>query len=159
MDKKTKVVCTIGPASEDKEMIKKLVNEGMNICRLNFSHGDYSEHGARIEKIRNVSKELKKPIGIMLDTKGPEIRLGEFENGGVQFEKGDVVTIVNDPTVMGTREKFAINVPEVFNDVKPGDFILMDDGKMRVDITEVNYGKDFKGVVANPHFLKSKKGG
>lgn len=158
MDKKTKVVCTIGPASEDKEMIKKLVNEGMNICRLNFSHGDYSEHGARIEKIRNVSKELKKPIGIMLDTKGPEIRLGEFENGGVQFEKGDVVTIVNDPTVMGTREKFAINVPEVFNDVKPGDFILMDDGKMRVDITEVNYGKDFKGVVANPHFLKSKKG-
>ncbi len=158
MDKKTKVVCTIGPASEDKEMIKKLVNEGMNICRLNFSHGDYSEHGARIEKIRNVSKELKKPIGIMLDTKGPEIRLGEFENGGVQFEKGDVVTIVNDPTVMGTRETFAINVPEVFNDVKPGDFILMDDGKMRVDITEVNRGKDFKGVVANPHFLKSKKG-
>ena len=158
MDKKTKVVCTIGPASEDKEMIKKLVNEGMNICRLNFSHGDYSEHGARIEKIRNVSKELRKPIGIMLDTKGPEIRLGEFENGGVQFEKGDVVTIVNDPTVMGTRETFAINVPEVFNDVKPGDFILMDDGKMRVDITEVNHGKDFKGVVANPHFLKSKKG-
>ncbi len=158
MDKKTKVVCTIGPASEDKEMIKKLVNEGMNICRLNFSHGDYAEHGARIEKIRNVSKDLKKPIGIMLDTKGPEIRLGEFENGGVQFEKGDVVTIVNDPTLMGTRESFAINVPEVFNDVKPGDFILMDDGKMRVDITEVNSGKDFKGVVANPHFLKSKKG-
>ncbi len=158
MDKKTKVVCTIGPASEDKEMIKKLVNEGMNICRLNFSHGDYSEHGARIEKIRNVSKDLKKPIGIMLDTKGPEIRLGEFENGGVQFEKGDVVTIVNDPDLKGTRESFAINVPEVFNDVKPGDFILMDDGKMRVDITEVNTGKDFKGVVANPHFLKSKKG-
>ena len=107
MDKKTKVVCTIGPASEDKEMIVKLVNEGMNICRLNFSHGDYTEHGNRIARIREVSKELKKPIGIMLDTKGPEIRLGEFENGGVQFEKGDEVTIVNDPTLQGTRESFA----------------------------------------------------
>lgn len=158
MDKKTKVVCTIGPASEDKDMIAKLVNEGMNICRLNFSHGDYSEHGGRIDRIRQVSKELKKPIGIMLDTKGPEIRLGEMENGGVQFEKGDEVTIVNDPTLVGTREKFAINVPEVFNDVKVGDYILMDDGKMRVDITEVTPGKEFKGVVTNPHFLKSKKG-
>ena len=114
MDKKTKVVCTIGPASEDKEMIVKLVNEGMNICRLNFSHGDYTEHGNRIARIREVSKELKKPIGIMLDTKGPEIRLGEFENGGVQFEKGDEVTIVNDPTLQGTRESFALSVPEVF---------------------------------------------
>ena len=158
MDKKTKVVCTIGPASEDKEMIVKLVNEGMNICRLNFSHGDYTEHGNRIARIREVSKELKKPIGIMLDTKGPEIRLGEFENGGVQFEKGDEVTIVNDPTLQGTRESFALSVPEVFNDVKAGDYILMDDGKMRVDITSVDTGKSFKGIVANPHFLKSKKG-
>lgn len=158
MDKKTKVVCTIGPVSENVEMITKLVNEGMNICRLNFSHGDYNEQGNRINLIRQVSKEQKKPIGIMLDTKGPEIRLGSFENGGVQFEKGDVVTIVNDPELLGTREKFAISVPEVFNDVRPGDFILMDDGKMRVDITEVTPGKDFKGVVANPHFLKSKKG-
>ena len=82
MDKKTKVVCTIGPASENPEMIAKLVEEGMNICRLNFSHGDYEEHGARIERIRQVSKEMKKPIGIMLDTKGPEIRLGKFEDGG-----------------------------------------------------------------------------
>ncbi len=139
-------------------MIAKLVEEGMNICRLNFSHGDYEEHGARIERIRQVSKEMKKPIGIMLDTKGPEIRLGKFEDGGVQFEKGDVVTIVNDAELLGNRARFAISVPEVFNDVKPGDFILMDDGKMRVDITEVTPGKEFKGIVANPHFLKSKKG-
>ena len=85
MDKKTKVVCTIGPVSENKEMLTKLVNEGMNIARLNFSHGDYEEHGNRIRLIREVSKELKKPIGILLDTKGPEIRLGMMENGGVQF--------------------------------------------------------------------------
>lgn len=158
MDKKTKVVCTIGPVSENKEMLTKLVNEGMNIARLNFSHGDYEEHGNRMRLIREVSKELKKPIGILLDTKGPEIRLGMMENGGVQFEKGDEVVIVNDPTVTGTREKFAITTPEIFNDVTKGDFILMDDGKMRVDITEVVPGKEIHGIVANPHFLKSKKG-
>ncbi len=75
MEKKTKIVCTIGPASENPEMIKKLVNEGMNIARLNFSHGSYEEQGARVKMVRDVSKELKKPIGILLDTKGPEIRL------------------------------------------------------------------------------------
>lgn len=87
MEKKTKIVCTIGPASENPEMIKKLVNEGMNIARLNFSHGSYEEQGDRIKMVRNVSKELNKPIGILLDTKGPEIRLGNFENGGVDFPK------------------------------------------------------------------------
>lgn len=158
MEKKTKVVCTIGPVSDNPEMIAKLVNEGMNIARLNFSHGDYEEQGNRIKMIREVSKELKKPIGILLDTKGPEIRLGQFENGGVQFEKGDVVTIVNDPALVGNRERFAITVPEVFNDVKAGDFILMDDGKLRVDIQSVVPGKEIVGVIANPHFLKSKKG-
>ena len=158
MDKKTKVVCTIGPASENKEMLTKLVNEGMNVARLNFSHGDYDEHLKRVNLIREVSKERKKPIGIMLDTKGPEIRLGVFEDGGVQLEKGDEVEIVNDPELVGTKERFALTVPEVFNDVKKGDYILMDDGKLRIDITEVNKGKSFKGIVANPHFLKSKKG-
>lgn len=158
MDKKTKVVCTIGPASENIPMITRLVEEGMNVARLNFSHGSYEEHKNRIDMIRQVSKELKKPIGILLDTKGPEIRLGEFENGGVQLQKGQEVTIVNDPDLIGTAERFALTVPEVFNDVKKGDFILMDDGKLRIDFTEVIPGKEIKGIVANPHFLKSKKG-
>lgn len=96
MEKKTKIVCTIGPVSENKETLTQLVKEGMNIARLNFSHGDYEEHKARVELIREVSKETKKPIGILLDTKGPEIRLGDFENGGVEFAEGDVVTLVNE---------------------------------------------------------------
>lgn len=95
----------------------KLVEEGMNVARLNFSHGDYEEHGNRMKLIREVSKELKKPIGILLDTKGPEIRLGDFQDGGVQLDKGDVVTVVNDPKLLGTKERFALTVPEVFNDV------------------------------------------
>lgn len=157
MEKKTKIVCTIGPASENKETLTKLVNEGMNIARLNFSHGSYEEHGERLKMIREVSKETKKPIGILLDTKGPEIRLGDFENGGVEFAEGDEVAIVKEE-VLGNKERFTLRCPEVFNDVKKGDYILMDDGKMRVDITEVEPGKTIKGVVANPHFLKSRKG-
>lgn len=157
MEKKTKIVCTIGPVSENKETLTKLVKEGMNIARLNFSHGSYEEHGERINLIREVSQETKKPIGILLDTKGPEIRLGDFENGGVDFAEGDEVTIVKEE-VLGNHDWFTLRCPEVFNDVKKGDYILMDDGKMRVDITDVEPGSVIKGVVANPHFLKSRKG-
>lgn len=156
MDKKTKIVCTIGPASESKEVLTKLVNEGMNIARLNFSHGSYEEHGNRIKLIREVSKETGKPIGILLDTKGPEIRLGDFENGGCEFKEGDIVRIVKEE-VLGNHERFTIRCPEVFNDVKAGDNILMDDGKMKVTIQEVSEG-EMTVRVENPHFLKSRKG-
>ena len=154
--KKTKIICTIGPASENKETLIKLVKEGMNIARLNFSHGSYEEHGARIKLIREVSKELNTPIGILLDTKGPEIRLGDFKDGGCDFAKGDVVRIVKEE-VKGNHERFTLRCPEVFNDVKPGDSILMDDGKMRVTIQDVS-PDELVCVVENPHFLKSRKG-
>ncbi len=157
MEKKTKIVCTLGPVSESKEMIRKLVDEGMNIVRLNFSHGNYEEHENRVKRVREVAKETGKPIGILLDTKGPEIRLGDFKDGGVQLEEGDVVKMVNRE-VEGTKEVFTLRCPEVFNDVKEGDYILMDDGKMRVNITNVIPGEEIDGVVANPHFLKSRKG-
>ena len=80
MERKTRIICTIGPASESKEMMRKLVDTGMNIIRLNFSHGDYEEHGRRIKTIREIVKETGKSIAILLDTKGPEVRLGDFEN-------------------------------------------------------------------------------
>lgn len=157
MEKKTKIVCTIGPVTDSKEMIKKLALNGMNIARLNFSHGSYEEHENRVKMIREVSKELNRPIGIILDTKGPEIRLGDFKDGGVQLEAGDVVKMVNKE-VEGTKEEFTIRCPEVFNDVKAGDYILMDDGKLRINIESVEPGKEITGVVQNPHFLKSRKG-
>ena len=96
MSKKTKIICTIGPASESKEVLTKLVEAGMNIARLNFSHGDYEEHAERVKRIREVSKETGKPIGILLDTKGPEIRLGDFENGGCEFNEGDEIDLVKE---------------------------------------------------------------
>lgn len=154
--KKTKIVCTIGPASEDKETLKQLVLNGMNIARLNFSHGSYEEHEKRIQTIRQVSKELDRPIGILLDTKGPEIRIGDFEEGGCQFNEGDIIQFVKEE-VLGNHERFTLRCPEVFNDVKVNDYILIDDGKMKVTFTKVE--KDcLTGRVENPHFLKSRKG-
>lgn len=154
--KKTKIICTIGPASESKEMLGKLMDIGMNICRLNFSHGDYEEHGNRIKNIREVADVKGNNVGILLDTKGPEVRLGDFENGAVDFAKGDIVTILKEK-VLGNHERFHIQCPEIFDDVEVGGNILMDDGKMKVTILEKKEG-ELVCRVENPHTLKSKKG-
>ncbi|MDN8848449.1 pyruvate kinase, partial [Staphylococcus aureus] len=87
------IVCTIGPASESEEMLEKLIKAGMNVARLNFSHGDHAEHKARIDTIREVSKRLGKTVGILLDTKGPEIRTHNMQNGVIELEKGNEVIV------------------------------------------------------------------
>lgn len=156
MKKKTKIICTIGPASESKEMMKKLAENGMDIIRLNFSHGDFEEHGNRIKNIREVNKELGTNIAILLDTKGPEVRLGEFENGSESYEKGDIVTIVREK-ILGTKERFHIQCPEIFDDVNIGGTILVDDGKCRLTVIDKKDG-ELTCRVENPHVLKSKKG-
>lgn len=156
MKKKTKIVCTIGPASESKEMLTKLVETGMNVARLNFSHGDYEEHGARIATIHEVSDATKGNIAIMLDTKGPEIRCGDFKNGQESYEKGDIVTLTRD-VIEGTKERFTIQCPEVFDDVEVGGTFLIDDGKMRLTIIEKKPG-ELKCRIENPGIIKSRKG-
>ena len=155
-NRKTKIICTIGPASESKEMMTKLVENGMNIIRLNFSHGDYEEHGNRIKNIREVVKETGKNVAILLDTKGPEVRLGDFENGSETYDTGEIVTIVREK-MLGTHEKFHIQCPEVFNDVEVNGTILIDDGKCRLTILEKREG-ELKCRIENPHTLKSRKG-
>ncbi len=155
-NRKTKIICTIGPASESKEMLKKLVENGMNICRLNFSHGDYEEHGKRIDTIREVAKETGKNIAILLDTKGPEIRLGDFENGSETYEAGEIVTLTREK-MLGTHDKFHVQCPEVFDDVEINGTILVDDGKCRLTIVDKKDG-ELKCRIENPHTLKSRKG-
>ena len=91
MTRKTKIVCTVGPAIDSELMIGKMIDAGMNVTRLNFSHANHDEHGQRIKMIRKVAKEKGKFIGVLADTKGPEIRCGEFKNGSETFEKGDIV--------------------------------------------------------------------
>ncbi|MFV0382044.1 MAG: pyruvate kinase [Breznakia sp.] len=154
--KKTKIICTIGPATESLERLKNLVNTGMNIARLNFSHGDFEEHGNRIARIHQVNEELQSNIAILLDTKGPEIRCGDFENGSEEFEKGDIVRLVSDP-ILSTKEKIHIQCPEVFEDVQVGGIFLIDDGKMKLTILEKN-PKELVCRIENPGVIKSRKG-
>ncbi|MCF0111348.1 MAG: pyruvate kinase [Erysipelotrichaceae bacterium] len=154
--RKTKIICTIGPTSESPEMLVKLYNAGMNVARLNFSHGNYEEHGARIKSIRNMNWELGAHVAIMLDTKGPEIRVGKMD-GTVEFQTGDTVILTSEE-VLGTHERFQLCCPELFHDVEVGTRILMDDGKMTFTVTEKMENGDLKTRVENSGELKTKKG-
>src|SRR5690606_28060708 len=117
--RKTKIVCTIGPASESVEIIKQLIENGMDVARLNFSHGNYEEHKRRIENIRQAAKELNKPVAILLDTQGPEIRTKTFKGGEAQLNRGEIVYITMKG-VEGTAERFTVTYKGLINDVEIG---------------------------------------
>ncbi|MGX7201000.1 pyruvate kinase [Enterococcus plantarum] len=156
--KKTKIVCTIGPASETVDMLVNLMNAGMNVCRLNFSHGDFEEHGNRIKNIRKAAKITGKRVAILLDTKGPEIRTNEMENGAITLRTGDSVRL-SMTEVLGTNEKFSITYPELINDVNVGSHILLDDGLIDLEVTDIDRtANEIVTLVKNEGVLKNKKG-
>lgn len=156
--KKTKIVCTIGPASESVETLVKLIEAGMNVCRLNFSHGDFEEHGARIKNIREASKITGKMVAILLDTKGPEIRTHNMKDGKVEFTTGDVERI-SMTEVEGDNTRFSVSYPELINDVNPGSHILLDDGLIDLEVTDIDrVANEIVTVVKNSGTLKNKKG-
>ncbi|WP_434357040.1 pyruvate kinase PykF [Parasalinivibrio latis] len=135
--KKTKIVCTIGPKSESKEMLTKLANAGMNVMRLNFSHGDYEEHGTRINTLREVMKDTGKQLAILLDTKGPEIRTIKLENGDdVSLVAGQTFTLTTDKTVVGNKERVAVTYEGLARDLKVGNTVLVDDGLIEMEVLE-----------------------
>ncbi len=155
---KTKIVCTIGPASESLEMLQSLMEAGMNVARLNFSHGSHEEHGARIQNIRQAAKNTGKSIGILLDTKGPEIRTHDMENGSIEMVSG-TNAVISMTEVTGTPERFSITYPGLINDVEPGSSILLDDGLIGLSVTSINHEKGEIAVrVLNSGTLKNKKG-
>ena len=154
--KKTKIICTIGPASEDPKMLKKLVLAGMNVMRCNFSHGDYEEHGKKMQTMRDVNAELGTNCAILLDTKGPEIRTGDFEGGFTEFKKGQVSTICVED-IVGTADRFTITYKDLYKDVKPGGFILVNDGQVELLVDHVE-GTDIVCVCANDGKVKNKRG-
>ncbi|CVH75072.1 Pyruvate kinase [Clostridiales bacterium CHKCI006] len=156
VEKKTRIVCTIGPASEDEETLRKMVKAGMNVMRLNFSHGDYEEHGRRIETLRRVCEELHRPVAILLDTKGPEIRTHDFEGGQTEFKKGQVVRIASQE-ILGTSDRFSITYANLYQDVKPGGFILVNDGQIQLLVDHVE-DTDIVCVCANDGVVKNKRG-
>ncbi|MCA1032324.1 pyruvate kinase [Bacillus timonensis] len=156
--RKTKIVCTIGPASESVEKLTELIEAGLNVARLNFSHGDFEEHGARIKNIREAAKATGKNVAILLDTKGPEIRTHTMENGAIELKEGSQITISMEE-VVGTEEKFSISYPGLMEDVHTGSKILLDDGLIGLEVVEVK--KDSKEIVTkilNSGTLKNKKG-
>jgi len=155
--RKTKIVCTIGPASESKEMLTKLVQAGMNVMRLNFSHGDYEEHGARINNVREVSKELSKKVAVLLDTKGPEIRTMNLANGDVLLEAGQTFTLTTDQTVVGDNTRVAVTYEDFAKDLSVGNTVLLDDGLIQLTVTEIS-GNDVICKVENTGELGNKKG-
>ena len=154
--RKTKIVCTIGPASESVEKLVQLINAGMNVARLNFSHGSHEEHAGRIKSIREASEITGKTVAILLDTKGPEIRTLDFEGGQAELKTGNEVIITTEP-VMGTAEKFAVSYEGLIDDVHVGSRILIDDGLIGLEVIGIE-GKDIRTKILNSGLVKNKKG-
>ncbi|OOM16603.1 pyruvate kinase [Clostridium saccharobutylicum] len=156
--RKTKMICTIGPASEDMETLEKVMLAGMNASRHNFSHGDHAEHGGRIEKVKALSKKLNKEIAIILDTKGPEIRTGKFEPNKVELQKGTEFTIyAGDMSVVGDTTKCSVTYEGLAKDVVPGNTILIDDGLVGLTVKSVD-GNAVKCEVQNTGLVGTHKG-
>lgn len=155
--KKTKIVCTIGPASESQEMLKKLIKAGMNVMRLNFSHGDYEEHAAKIQRLRSANQELGTNVPVLLDTKGPEIRTGDFVGGITEFKKGQI-SVITQEDIVGTADRFTITYKNLYRDVKPGGFILVNDGQVALCVDHVADNGDIYTVAANGGKVKDKRG-
>lgn len=155
--KKTKIIATIGPASESEEILRELFLNGLNVCRLNFSHGTHEEHKMRIDRIKKVRKELELPIAIMLDTKGPEIRLGKFKNGSIDLEQGNIFVLTNRDLV-GDERIVSVSYEGLPNDVKEGSIISIDDGLVELKVLEIIDGTDIKCIALNKGVLKDRKG-
>ncbi|SFM07957.1 pyruvate kinase [Gracilibacillus orientalis] len=156
--RRTKIVCTIGPASETEEKLEQLIKAGMNVARLNFSHGDFEEHGARIKNIRNAAKKLGKTVAILLDTKGPEIRTGTLKNGKANLVKGNTVYVSMDE-IEGDEDRISVTYPQLIHDVEVGSKLLLDDGLIALEVTEILKDRnELKTIALNSGLLKNKKG-
>lgn len=153
---KTKIVATVGPASNSKEGLLQLVKEGVDVFRLNFSHGSHEDHLKVINNIIELTEQYNIPIGILADLQGPKLRVGEIENGSLELLKGDVLTFVPEPC-LGNREKIYMSYESFAEDVKVGERVLIDDGKLILEIIEIK-GKTVKLKVIHGTNISSKKG-
>ena len=135
--RKTKIVCTIGPASESEEVLRELCLNGMNVARLNFSHGTHEEHLERINRIKKVRKELGLPIAIMLDTKGPEFRIGTFKKGKIMLEEGKKFTLTTED-IEGDKNIVSVSYKNLANELEPGDRILLNNALLELEVVSTN---------------------
>ncbi len=154
--RRAKIVCTLGPAVESPEKVKELIEAGMNMARLNLSHGSYEEHQGRLERVRSAAKEAGKAVAVLVDLQGPKIRLGRFEDGPHELSRGDIFTITTDE-VAGTKERVGTTYKGLPGDCKAGDRILIDDGRVTVEVLEVK-GNDVITKCIQPGFVSNNKG-
>ena len=154
--RKTKIICTLGPSTDKDGVLRELVANGMNVARFNFSHGSYEEHKGRLDNLKAIRAELGKPVAALLDTKGPEIRLKEFKNGVEMLEAGQTFTLTTRE-VEGTKEICSITYKDLPQDVHEGGTIMLDDGLIKLRITNVT-DTDITCEVLNSGKIKNKKG-
>jgi pyruvate kinase len=154
--RRAKIVCTLGPAVESPEKVRELIAAGMNMARLNLSHGSYEEHQSRLDQVRAAAAEAGVPIAILVDLQGPKIRLARFKDGPHDLVRGDIFTITTDE-IEGTKERVGTTYKGLPGDCKPGDRILIDDGKVTVEVTEVK-GNDVTTKVIEPGAVSNNKG-
>ena len=154
--RRAKIVCTIGPAVESVEKITELISAGMNMARLNLSHGGHSEHQMRINNVRKVAKESGKAVAVLVDLQGPKIRLGKFKDGPHDLNQGDLFTITTD-IIEGTKERVSTTYSGLTKDCRAGDKIMIDDGKVTVEVIEVK-GNDVVTRVIHPGSVSNNKG-
>lgn len=154
---RTKIVATIGPATSSYEMLKNIIEEGVDVCRLNFSHGSYDEHKAVIENIRKVNTDINTYVSILLDLQGPKLRVGEMENGKITLTTGQTVKVTTN-AIIGTSEKFSVKFEGLAKDIKAGEKILLDDGKLELEVLETNLVDEIVCKVNFGGVLSNKKG-
>jgi pyruvate kinase len=154
--RKTKIICTIGPACDEDEKLREMMRAGMNVARFNFSHGTHEEQLEKLNRVKRIREELKIPVATMLDTKGPEIRLRDFEGGGIQLKAGQIFTLTSEE-VLGNTQRASITYKELKDDVKPGDTILIDDGLIEMEVESVS-GNDIACKVRNDGPVSNHKG-
>lgn len=155
--KRTKIVATIGPSSSSKEVLRKMFDEGVNVCRLNFSHGAHEDHEKVIRTIRDLNTETGLSVAILADLQGPKIRTGKIADNGVELVAGEEARIVTED-ILGTAECFSINYPDLPKDVKPGEKLLLDDGKLTLEVVSSNGKDEIVTKVVLGGILSSRKG-
>ncbi|MFP2924391.1 pyruvate kinase [Pyxidicoccus sp. 3LG] len=156
--RRAKIVCTLGPASQSQEMLEALLENGMDVARLNFSHGSHEQHAENIAKLRAASLKVRKAVGILGDLQGPKIRTGRFVKGSTELKEGGTFHITTDETVPGTDDIVSTTYPFLAADVNPGDRILLDDGLLELHVLETDKQKLIKTRVIHGGTLKNNKG-
>ncbi len=154
--RKTKIVCTLGPATESEEVMRQLMLEGMAVARMNFSHGSHEEQKKRLDMVKKLREELHLPVAALLDTKGPEIRIGDVEGGKLELKAGQDFVLTTEE-VLGTAGKVSITYKDLYKDVCPGDSILIDDGLIGMEVKRIE-GQDIICQVRNGGFISNHKG-